>query len=107
MKQNSVKRISPVTQFVLLLSPVVMTCFFLVYAIAGWVVDGREKFNWSVEAPSVASWTGAGIIAYGVLVLLYARWKGAARYHVLILSSWMHIVLAVLLTVSVFIAAKP
>ena len=107
MKQNSVKPISPVTQFVLLLSPVVMTCFFLVYAIAGWVVDGREKATWSVEAGDVAVWTGAVIVAYSLLVLLYARWKGAARFHALNLSSWAHIAVAVVLTISVFIAMKP
>jgi len=106
MKQNSVKRISPVTQFVLLLSPVVMSCFFLVYALAGWVVDGREKSNWSIEAPDVAIWTGSGIVIYCVLVMLYTRWKGAARYHMLNLSSWCHLVLAVLLTVSVFVAIR-
>lgn len=103
MKQNSAKRISPVTQFVLLLTPVVMTCFFLVYALAGWVVDGRDKYNWSIEAREVAVWVGAGIVTYCLLVMLYAWWKGAARYHVLNLSSWLHIVMAVLLTISVFV----
>jgi len=47
-----------------------------------------------------------GVIAYSVLVLLYARWKGAAKYHLLVISSWGHIVLSILLTASVFITVK-
>jgi len=106
MKQNSVKRISPVLQFCLLIIPMVMSCFYLVYALAGWIIDGRDKFNWSLEAPGVAIWVGSSVIAYSVLVLLYARWKGAAKYHLLNVSSWGHIVLSVLLTASVFITVK-
>lgn len=106
MKQNSIKPISPVTQFVLLLSPVVMSCFFLVYSLTGWIVEGRDKLNWALEATGVAMWVGAGIVIYCLIVLGYARWKGAERYHVLNVSSWGHIVLAVLLTVSVFISVK-
>ncbi len=83
-----------------------MSCFFLVYALAGVVVEGRHKVNWSIEAPGVAIWVGAGIILYSVCVLLYAWWKGAVRYHVLNLSSWGHILLAVMLTISVFVSVK-
>ena len=106
MKQNSAKPISPVTQFVLLLTPVVMSCFFLVYALTGWIVEGRDMLNWALEAPGVATWVGAGLMLYCLAVLAYARWKGAARYHVLNVSSWGHILPAVLLTVSVFITVK-
>jgi len=106
MAQNSVKPISPVTQFSLLLIPVVMSCFFLVYALTGWILDGRDRLNWSLEAPDVALWVSAGIIAYSFVVMLYARFKGAVRYHVLNISSVAHIVLSVLLTASVFITVN-
>ncbi len=106
MQQYSAKPISPVMQFVLLLTPVVMSCFFLVYALAGWVVEGRHKLNWSLEAPAVATWTAIGVVTYCIVVLLYARWKGATRYHVLYVSSWGHIFISVLLTISVFVAVK-
>jgi len=106
MKQNSTKPVSPVTQFVLLLSPVVMSCFYLVYALTGWIVEGRDKLKWALEAPGVALWVGTGITIYSLIVLLYARWKGAARFHVLNVSSLGHILLAVLLTISVFITVK-
>ncbi len=106
MTQNSVKPISPVVQFVLLLTPVVMSCFFLVYSLTGWIIEGRDKLNWALEAPGVAMWVGAGILIYSFLVMAYTRWKGAARYHVLNISSWGHILLAVLLTISVFITVK-
>lgn len=106
MLQNSVKPISPVTQFSLLLIPVVMSCFFLVYSLTGWILDGRDKLNWSLEAPEVAVWVGTGIVLYCLVVILYARWKGAVRYHILNISSMLHIVLAVLLTASVFITVN-
>ena len=106
MKQNSVKRISPVAQFAMLLAPVVMSCFFLVYSLTGLIVEGREKLIWALEAPDVAMWTGAGIIAYSLVVLAFARWKGAVRYHVLNVSSWAHIILSVLLAASIFVTAK-
>lgn len=106
MKQNSVKPISPVTQFVLLLSPVVMSCFFLVYSLTGWIIAGRDRLNWALEAPGVALWVGAGIVLYCLLVMIYARWKGAEQLHVLYVSSWGHMLLAILLTVSVLITVK-
>jgi len=106
MMQNSINPISPVAQFALLLTPVVMSCFFLVYSLTGWIVEGRDKLLWSIEAPDVAMYTGAGIVAYCIVVLLYARWKGATRYHVLNVSSIGHILLAVLLSISVFVTVK-
>jgi len=106
MKQNSTKPISPVIQFVLLLTPVVISCFYLVYSLTGWIIEGRDKLNWALEAPGVALWVSAGIVIYCFLVLAYARFKGAERYHVLNVSSWGHMLLAVLLTVSVFITVK-
>jgi len=106
MKQNSIKPISPVIQFVLLLTPVVISCFYLVYSLTGWIIEGRDKLNWALEAPGVALWVGAGILLYCFLVLAYARSKGAERYHVLNVSSWGHMLLAVLLTISVFITVK-
>lgn len=105
-KKDSIRAISPVLQFALLLTPIVMSCFYLVYALTGWILEGRDKLNWSIEATGVAVWVGSGIIAYSLLVMLYVRWKGGARFHPLNLSSWVHIVLAVLLTVSVFVTVK-
>lgn len=105
-RSSSRPHISPVPQFALLLSPVVMTCFYLVYAMTGWVIDGRDKFNWSIEAVRVASWVGSGIVLYSVLVLLYVYYKGVGRKHILVYSSVLHIVFAVLLTVSIFVCVR-
>lgn len=106
MTQNSLNPISPVAQFSLLLAPVVMSCFFLVYALTGLIVDGRDKLLWSIEALDVAFYTGAGIVAYSIVVMLYARWKGATRYHVLNISSIGHIVLSIVLVICVFVTVK-
>jgi len=98
--------VSPVLQFVLLLTPVVMTCFYLVYALTGWVVDGRDKLTWSIEAEGVAIWVGSGIVLYSLLVLLLAHYKGAGSKHILVYSSVLHIVLALLLTISIFVSVR-
>jgi len=106
MRQNSVNPVGPVAQFALLLTPVVMSCFFLVYSLTGWIVEGRDKLLWSIEALDVALYTGAGIVTYCIVVMLYARWKGASRYHVLNISSLGHILLTLLLCLSVFVTVK-
>jgi len=98
--------VSPVMQFVLLLTPMVMTCFYMVYALTGWVVSGRDKATWAIEAESVAQWVGIGISLYCVLVMLYAYVKGVWPKHILVYSSYMHIALAILLTLSVFICVR-
>lgn len=103
---SSRPKVSPVLQFVLLLTPVVMTCFYLVYALTGWVIEGRHKLNWSIEAEGVAFWVGSGIVFYSLLVLLLARYKGVGRRHILVYSSIMHIAFAVLLTLSIHIAIR-
>lgn len=90
-------RLSPVWQFVLLIVPIVMNGFFLVYAITGWLIDGRNLVNWSIEAPSVALYVGAGMTLFCVLVLLLLKWRGLSWRHPVGLSSIAHAVLALLL----------
>ncbi len=103
---SSKPMISPVAQFTLLLTPVVMTCFYLVYALTGWVIEGRDKFNWSLEATRVALWVGSGIVLYSVLVLLFVRYRGVGKKHILVYSSFLHIGFAILTTVSVFVCVR-
>ncbi len=98
--------VGPVMQFSLLMVPLVMSCFFVVYAMAGWVIDGRDRLNWAVEAPTVSVWVALSMFAFGGLVIAYVRWRGGSWWHPLIVSSVGHIVLAVLMTLSVFITVK-
>lgn len=98
--------ISPVVQFVLLIVPVVANGFYMVYSLAGWALEERDKFNWSLEAGEVAVWVGATILAYCALVLLYVRLKKAPWLHPLAVSSYGHALIAILLTVSVFITLR-
>lgn len=104
--QNSRALISPVVQFVLLIVPVVANGFFMVYSMAGWALEGKDRFNWSLEAESVALWVGLTIVGYCVLVLLYIRLKRANWLHPLGVSSFGHTLIAILLTVSVFITLR-
>ncbi len=96
----------PVTQFALLLVPMVMSCFFVVYAMAGWVIDGRDRLNWAVEALTVSVWVALSMLAFNGLVIAYTRWRGGSWWHPLIVSSIGHMVLSVLMTLSVFITVR-
>ena len=98
--------VGPVLQFSLFIIPIVMNCFYMVYSLAGWIIDGRDKRNWSLEAPTVAFWVCIGLLSYSVLVLAYVRWRGGSLWHPLSVSSIGHIVITVLLTLSIFITVR-
>jgi len=96
-------KISPILQFVLLIVPMVMTGFYLVYSLVGLILDGRDKSNWALEATDVALFVGGSIALFSVLVLVYTRIKGLAHSHLLALSGWIHLLLAIALTITVFV----
>lgn len=98
--------IGPVLQFALLIVPMVMSGFFLVYALTGWVLEGRDRLNWSLEAESVAVLVGLSILAYSAVVVLWVRWKGGATWHPLVVSSIGHAVLTVILVASIFVTTR-
>lgn len=106
MPNNSQAKVSPVAQFALLLTPMVMTCFYLVYSLTGWILDGKDKLNWSLEALEVGGWVCVGIVAYCLVVMLYAKLKKASWYHILMISSYGHILVAILLTASIYITVR-
>jgi len=91
--------VSPVWQFICLLAPVVMTGFYLVYALVGLVIEGADKLKWSDEALQVG--TLAAMIIFGIngLVMIYALFHRLRFSHLLWISPIFHIVVAVLLTV--------
>lgn len=60
--------IGPVMQFALLIVPMVISGFFLVYALTGWILEGRDHLNWSLEAEKVAVYVGLATLAYCMLV---------------------------------------
>jgi len=99
-------RMSPVLLFSLLMIPIVINCFFMVYALVGWILEGRDKFNWSLEAVEVALWVGAVVFVWCFLQLLYARWRKLPAGHILRVSSYGHMLIAVLMTLSVIITVR-
>ncbi len=98
--------VGPVLQFSLFIVPLVMNCFFMVYALAGWIIEGRDKLNWSLEAPTVAVWVCVGMVMYCVLVLGFVRFRGGNFMHPLSVSSFVHIAIALLLMLSVFMTVS-
>ena len=100
------RRVHPAVEFVLLIVPVVMSGFFLVYALTGLILEDRDKLNWSLEALDVAVWVGGGISLYSICVILFAHWRKLGRFHLLTISGVGHLILAAILTVVVFIIVK-
>lgn len=98
--------VSPVLLFTMLMVPIVINCFFIVYALVGWILEGRDKFNWSLEAIELALWTAIVVAVWCALQLLYARWKKLPRGHILRISSYGHVVIAALMTLSVIITVR-
>jgi divalent metal cation (Fe/Co/Zn/Cd) transporter len=98
--------VGPVMQFSLLIVPMVMNGFFSVYSLTGWVLSGKEKLNWSLEAETVGFWVALGMLIFSSLVAAYTVWRGGNRWHPLVVSSAGHAVLAVLLTLSIFITVR-
>lgn len=100
------RAVGPVMQFSLLIVPMVMSAFFMVYALTGWILTGRDRLNWSLEAESVALWVGLSVLGYGLLTATYARWRGGERWHPLVVSGIGHGIVALLLMASVFITTR-
>ena len=98
--------VGPALQFSLLIVPVVMNAFFLVYALLGLILEGRDLLNWSVEAGPNAPWVCAGIVAYSILVAGFARLRGAGAGHPLVVSSAIHSALAAGLTALILATAR-
>ena len=98
--------VGPVLQFSLFIIPVVMNCFFMVYAMAGFIIDGRDKLNWSLEAPAVGIYVCLGMLAYSALVMAYVRFRGGKLTHLLSVSSMIHAAIAVALALAIFISVS-
>ena len=92
------RAVGPVMQFSLLIVPIVMNAFFLVYALMGLILEGRNLLNWSIEAGPNAPWVCAAVVGYSILAAAFARLRGAGAGHPLVISSLVHSVLAVALT---------
>lgn len=104
---ESSRAVGPVARFTLLIVPFVMNGFFLVYALGGWVVEGRDRFNWAIEAVDVAIWVGLGMLAFSVLVIAFTRFSGGGLRHPLVVSSALHALFALLVAVAILALARP
>ena len=103
---NETPVVGPVVQFALLIVPIVMNGFFMVYSLTGWILDGRDKFNWALEAETVALWVCAGMLFYCALVVAFTRLSGGHSRHPLMISSVAHALTVLVLTLSVFLSVR-
>ena len=94
--------ISPLLQFALLLAPVVMTCFYLVYALVGLFIDGGSKMRWDEEARDVGLGTLSLILGYCAFSLLIVWIKRGGLYHPVTVTSLVHGIIAISLTALIF-----
>ena len=86
----------------LLLIPVVVTGFFLVYALVGWVLEGEAVGRWQAEAMQVALLTALAQTFACVGIFLFSRVKRLSWRHLLTWSGPFHIVMAIGLAVAVY-----
>lgn len=93
--------VSPVWQFICLLAPVVMSGFYLVYALVGLFIDGPDKVKWSDEALQVGSLVSLIIVVMNLLVMMYALYHKLKLTHLLWISPIVHITIAIALTAMV------
>jgi hypothetical protein len=100
------RAIGPVLLLALLIIPVIMNGYLMVYSLAGWVLTGRDQLNWMQKAEPLALWMGAGIVFWCVLVMLLVRRIGAGRAHILLVSSVGHVVVACLSMASIFVTTR-
>lgn len=100
MTQDAVqpRPVSPVWQFVCLLAPVVMTGFYMVYALVGLVIEGADKLKWSEEALQVGLLATFIIFMINLLVMVYAYFHRLRISHLLWISPITHIGIAMVLT---------
>lgn len=93
---------SPVLQFALLLSPVVMSCFYFVYAVVGLFIDGASKMRWDDEAREVGLGVLALMLGYCGFCLLLVWLKRGGLAHPVTVSSLVHGIIAICLTALIF-----
>ncbi len=98
--QNTITtpKVSVVWQFISLLAPVVLTGFYLVYALVGLVIEGQSKIKWSDEALVVGLRVLLLIVIMNLLVMAYAFIKKLPVKHLLWISPIAHISIGVVLT---------
>jgi hypothetical protein len=94
-------RVSAIIVFVSLLAPMVLTGFYLVYALVGLIIDGQSKIKWSDEALNVGLRMLLLIVILNIVVMLYAWVKKVSGAHPLWVSPVAHITVGVLLTVMI------
>ncbi len=94
--------ISPLLQFALLLAPVVMSCFYFVYAVLGMVVDGSSKLRWDEEAREVGIGVLTLMLGYCSFCLLVVLLKRGGLWHPVTVSSLVHGIVAICLTALIF-----
>lgn len=105
LRDESGRVVGPVVQFSLLIVPVIVNAFYFVYAFMGWILEGRDRLNWSIDAAN-AWWIGVVVILYCAAVAAWTRWRGGELWHPLVVSSIGHGVLAILITLSVFVTLR-
>ncbi|MEM7293770.1 MAG: hypothetical protein AAF420_10320 [Pseudomonadota bacterium] len=105
MQDTSTEKFSAVSTIVtlpLLLIPVVVTGFFFIYSLVGWVIEGDALARWQAEAMQVALLTAMGQVFVCLCIFAFARLRGLPWAHLLSWSGPVHIVIAVLLAILVY-----
>ncbi len=88
----------PLKSFALMLFPWVMTGFYFVYALLGWVLEPNEFIRWAYEAREVSNGILLLTVILNVPSWLYGHYHGLPWLSRLKISATFHILIALMLT---------
>lgn len=95
--------INPALQLLILLVPVVLNGFFLVYALVGLILEGDSMQRWRDEALEVSLWVCAVILGYSLFQHLLMRARQLPANSLLNISAIGHAVLGIVLAALVVV----
>lgn len=95
--------VSAVATLPLLLIPIVISGFFLVFTLVGLILEGDSLALWQNESWNVAWPVAAAQIGLSVCIFAFARYRNLPPSHLLSWSGFVHAGLALVLVVIVYV----
>lgn len=89
--------VHPALQLLLLLAPIALNGFFLVYALVGMFLEGKDRLYWTDEALDVAGWVCIVMLGYSLFLHAIARLRRLRGWVLLNIAAAAHAGIAIAL----------
>lgn len=89
--------VHPALQLLLMLAPIALNGFFLIYALVGLFLEGKEHLYWSGEALEVSLWMCLIMLAYSLFLYAIARLRRLPGWCLINIAAVGHAGLAIVL----------